>query len=154
MWPGWFRLALIGLLAMLFAPACGPFNPVYHLNNEIRLAVYQYERDQRGPVDELVIDAQRGEPRVKFEGQNQNGGRTIWLPKLGAREYFELRPQDATFLYIQEITYGDNEDVATVKLYRGDSTDYHERELRLRKVDGEGWIVTEDVALQRATDEG
>lgn len=140
---------LVSLLIILALPAiaCGLTNPKYLLNNEIRLAVYEYEREVRGPVDDLVIDFKRDEPRIKFEGQNENGRHTVWLYRLGAREYFATRPQQATYLYIQEIEYNDDYSLSTVKVYRGDATGYQERQLGLRKAENEGWVITEDVKI-------
>lgn len=128
-----YRLLLLlgGLLLTLLA--CGLFTPQYQLNNQVRLAVYNYERAQRGPVNELVIAFNRNEPRLKFEGQNENGGRTVWLYDLAAREYFAERSPDSTFMYIQKIEYFDNYRRAIVTVYRGDGQGYIGRELTLQQ---------------------
>lgn len=138
-----------GIAALLLLPlaACGLTNPIYTLNNQVRQAVYSYEREQRGPVDELIIHFQRDEPRVKFEGQNQNGGRTVWLYRQGAAEFFALRPQTATYLYIQAIEYSNNYHTATVTVYRGDGSGYNGRQLTLNQTDNGGWVVTGDTPL-------
>jgi hypothetical protein len=86
------KFRLIVLFTLLILPACGAMNPRYQTNNQVRLAVYEYERKVRGPADDLVIDFQRDEPRITFEGQNDNGGRTVWLYRAGAKEFFALRP--------------------------------------------------------------
>jgi hypothetical protein len=142
-----WRPVLLLLALTLPAIACGLFNPLYNRNNEIRLAVYDYERAQRGPVDELVLAFNRDEPRVKFEGQNENGGRTVWLQDLAAREFFDLRRPDSTFLYIQNIDYLDDYRQAMVTVYRGDGVSYEGRELTLISNDDGQWTVTGEVLL-------
>ncbi len=138
-------LLLGGLLLTLLA--CGLFTPQYQLNNQVRLAVYNYERAQRGPVNELVIAFNRNEPRLKFEGQNENGGRTVWLYDLAAREYFAERSPDSTFMYIQKIEYFDNYRRAIVTVYRGDGQGYIGRELTLQQDNptGQWQVITEQL---------
>jgi hypothetical protein len=140
----WFRI--VGLLIVLTLPAlaCGFSNPQYQINNEVRLAVYEYERETRGPVDDLVIHFRRDEPRIRFEGQNENGGRTIWLYPAGATEFFALRPSEKTYLYIQAIEYNDDRDVATVKVFRGDGTGYEGWQLTLQRDEDYDWVVTDE----------
>jgi hypothetical protein len=130
--------------------ACGYVNPVYQANNEVRLAVYEYEQAVRGKTDDLVIDFQRNEPRILFAGQNENGGRTVWLYRLGAREFFALRTPEKTYLYIQNIAYNNNHSSATVTVFRGDGSSYQGRHLTLEK-SSEQWLVTQDVEID-ATD--
>ena len=142
-----WRPVLLLLALVLPAIACGLFNPLYYRNDEVRLAVYDYERAQRGPVDELVLAFNRDEPRVKFEGQNENGGRTVWLQDLAAREFFDLRQPDKTFLYIQKIDYLDDYHQAVVTVYRGDGRSYEGRELTLIADDEGQWTVTGEVLL-------
>lgn len=142
-----WRPVLLVLALALPAIACGLFNPQYNRNNEVRLAVYEYEREQRGPVDELVLAFNRDEPRIKFEGQNENGGRTVWLQNLAAQEFFDLRRPDSTFLYIQNIDYLDDYRQAVVTIYRGDGESYEGRELRLTSNDDRPWMVTGEVLL-------
>jgi hypothetical protein len=141
------RPILLLLALVLPAIACGLFNPLYYRNNEVRLAVYAYERAQRGPVDELVLAFNRDEPRVKFEGQNENGGRTVWLQDLAAREFFDLRRPENSFLYIQKIDYLDDYRQAVVTVYRGDGLTYEGRELTLMSNDKGDWTVTGEVLL-------
>lgn len=144
------RYRFAALLALLLLPtlACGLTNRVYALNNQVRQAVYQYERETRGLVDDLVIHAERSEPRVRFEGQNQNGGRTVWLDRFGAQEFFALRPAADTFLYIQEIQYNDTRDAATVSVYRGDGRGYQGWQLTLERKAADEWTVTGEVTLE------
>jgi hypothetical protein len=144
------KYRVIALLALLMLPAlaCGLTNQVYALNNQVRQAVYRYERETRGRVDDLVLHSQRAEPRVKFEGQNENGGRTVWLDRFAAQEFFALRPAEETFLYIQEIQYGDNQETATVAVYRGDGRGYKGWQLTLEQGDDDRWTVTDEVALE------
>jgi hypothetical protein len=142
-----WRPILLLLAVVLPAIACGLFNSLYYRNDEVRLAVYDYERTQRGPVDELVLAFNRDEPRVKFEGQNENGGRTVWLQDLAAREFFDLRQPDKSFLYIQKIDYLDNYRQAVVTVYRGDGRSYEGRELTLIANDEGQWTVTGEVLL-------
>jgi len=141
------RLVLLLTMLALILIACGLFNPQYYRNNEVRLAVYEYERQLRGPVDELIVASERNEPRVKFEGQNENGGRTVWLYDLAAREYFALRPQDVTFLFIQNIEFVDNYQQAVVTVYRGQGSDYMERELTLNRQADDLWVVSDEALL-------
>ena len=142
-----WRLVLLLLALALPAMACGLFNPLYNRNNEIRLAVYDYELAQRGPVDELVLAFNRDEPRVKFEGQHEAGSRTVWLQDLAAREFFDLRQPDKTFLYIEDIDYLDDYRQAVVTIYRGDGRSYEGRELTLILKDEGQWTVTGEVLL-------
>ena len=142
-----WRPVLLLLALALPAIACGLFNPLYYRNNEVRLAVYAYERAQRGPVDELVLAFSRDEPRVKFEGQNEYGGRTVWLQELAAREFFALRRPDNSFLYIDRIDYLNDFRQAVVTVYRGDGSSYEGRELTLTTNDEGQWSVTDEVLL-------
>ena len=132
---------------LMLALACGVINPHYQFNNEVRLAIYEYERKIRGPVDDLVIHFNRDEPRIRFEGQNQNGGRTVWLPSAGAEEYFVIRPPERTYLYIQEIEYNEDRSAATVKVYRGDSAGYQGWQLTLTRGQDNRWSVMDEVEL-------
>ena len=143
------RFWLVGILLLLALPAlaCGIINPRYQLNNEVRLAVYEYEREMRGPVDDLVIDFQRDEPRIKFERQNENGGRTVWLYQLGAKEFFALRPPEKTYLYIQKIEYN-NDRSATVNVFRGDGRGYEGRQLILARDENDHWSVVNEVEIE------
>ena len=142
-----YRLVIISMILILPLLACGLINPHYRLNNDVRLAVYEYEREVRGPVDDLVIDFKRDEPRLRFDGQNENGGHTIWLYNLGVREYFTLRPQQATYLYIQAIEFSDDFKTATATVYRGDGAGFAGRWLTLAKEEGKQWVVTDDVGM-------
>jgi hypothetical protein len=144
------RFRIVGILLLLILPAlaCGIINPRYQLNNEVRLAVYEYEREARGPVDDLVIDFQRDEPRIKFEGQSENGGRTVWLYRLGAKEFFALRPPEDTYLYIQKIEYNKDRSVATVKVFRGDGQGYEGRLLTLLRDKDHHWSVINEVEIE------
>ena len=144
------RFRLVGILLLLALPAlaCGIINPRYQLNNEVRLAVYKYEREMRGPVDDLVIDFQRDEPRIKFEGQSENGGRTVWLYRFGAKEFFALRPPEKTYLYIQEIEYNNDRSAATVNVFRGDGRGYKGRQLTLARDENDHWSVVNEVEIE------
>lgn len=133
---------------MLSAGACGAINPQYRFNNQVRLAIYEYDRQRRGPVDDLVIHFRRDEPRIKFAGQSENGGRTVWLYPAGAREFFALRPPGATYLYIQAIEYNDDRSAATVTVFRGDGTGYEGRLLSLQRAGNNHWSVTGEVELE------
>jgi hypothetical protein len=147
--PAPIRGAGIFLLLLLPMLACGYINPVYEDNNEVRLAVYTYEQEVRGKTDDLVIDFQRSEPRVLFPGQNENGGRTVWLYRLGAREFFALRPPEKTYLYIQSIDYNKDQTIATVTHFRGDGSSFQGRQLTLEK-NVDGWTVTQDIEIDAA----
>jgi hypothetical protein len=141
------RLVLgLGLL-LLPALACGLVNPQYRLKNEVRLAVYDYERQVRGPVDDLVIYFKRNEPRVKFEGQYETGGRTVWLYDLGVADYFSLRSPRDTYLYIQAIDFSNDYQTATATVYRGDGDGYTGRRLSLSRGQDETWTVTEEMLI-------
>jgi hypothetical protein len=144
------RFRLVGILLFLVLPAlaCGIINPRYQLNNEVRLAVYEYEREARGPVDDLVIDFERDEPRIKFEGQSENGGRTVWLYRLGAKEFFAQRPPEDTYLYIQKIEYNNDRSSAAVNVFRGDGRGYEGRLLALIRDEGHHWSVINEVELE------
>lgn len=141
------RLLLFLSLFLLPTIACGLVNTQYRSNNEIRLAIYQYERRERDSVDDLVIYFKRDEPRVRFEGQNAQGGRTIWLYNLGAEEYFALRSPEATYLFIQSIDYSENRNAATVSVYRGNGGSYTGRRLTLVRDDNGGWAVTDETLI-------
>ena len=139
-------LLLTGLLLPLLA--CGLFTPQYQMNNQVRLAVYNYERVTQGPVDQLLIAFNRNEPRIKFKGQDEDGGRTVWLYDLAAREYFAQLAPDTTFMYIQEIDYFDNYRQAKVTVYRGDKNNYTGQELTLQHDGRNGqWQVSAAQAL-------
>ena len=141
------QVLLLTMLMILPLIACGMFNPQYYRNNEVRLAVYDYERALRGPVHELIIAFERTEPRVKFEGQHENGGRTVWLYDMAAREYFASRPQDVTFLFIQNIEFADNYRQAVVTLYRGQGSDYEGQQLILNQQNDGAWVVIDEVLI-------
>ncbi len=146
--PAWLRVGTTLFILMLPTLACVATNQQYLLNNEIRLAVYEYEQERRGSVKDLVIDFRRDEPHIKFEGQNQNGGHTVWLHRIGAREYFDTRPQPASYLYIQEIKYNNNYTTSTVEVYRSDDAGYRKRKLSLTRVETGGWVVSNDVEIE------
>jgi hypothetical protein len=139
-------LAALAIMAMTLA-GCGPFNPGYRQNNPVRLAVYQYEVAQRGHADDLLLHFYRTEPRIKFEGQSDNGGRTVWLFDLAAREYFDLLPPDRSYMYVQEIQFNPDRTQATVDVYRGDTTGYQGRTLTLALTANDTWQVADDVAI-------
>jgi hypothetical protein len=136
------------LIALLPALACGVINPQYQLNNQVRRAVFEYEKETRGLAKDLVIHFRRDEPRVKFEGQHQNGGHSVWLYPAGAEEYFASRPQQASYLYIQEIQYYENQSSATVNVYRGDGAGYQGWQLTLTRDTSGRWVVTEEVKIE------
>lgn len=138
---------IILIILLLSALACGTINPQYQFNNEVRLAVFEYEKEVRGPVKDLVIHFKRDEPRVKFEGQNQNGGHTVWLYPAGAEEYFAIRPSQASYLYIQEIKYNDDRSTATVNIYRGDGKGYQGWQLTVSRDAADHWSVTDEVKI-------
>jgi hypothetical protein len=135
------------LAFMLPALACGLSSPRAELNNQVRLAVSEYARQAYGPVDDLVIHFDRGDPRIKFEQQHQDRGRTVWLYRAGAREYFSVRPPEATYLYIQDINYNDQRTAAAASIYLGDGTVYQGRQLTLVKEGQDLWVVREDIEL-------
>ena len=132
---------------LLLVSACSLISSDYDQNNAVRLAVYQYERQIRGKVDDLVIHSLRTEPRVKFEGQAENGGRTVWLFDLAAREYFDLLPAGRTYMYIQTISYNSDRTKASVDVYRGDTTGYQGQTLTLERQATNGWQVVEDSVI-------
>ncbi|GAB4422992.1 MAG: hypothetical protein Kow0031_01280 [Anaerolineae bacterium] len=139
---------LAGLIVMVVLLAgCGPFNPGYRQNNPVRLAVFQYEVEQRGYPDDLLLHFYRTEPRVKFQGQAENGGRTIWLFDLAAREYFDLLPPGRSYMYVQEIQFNPERTQATVEVYRGDTSGYQGHTLSLSRNADDTWQVTDDVAI-------
>jgi len=142
-------LQLVGLLAFLLLPsmACGFITPQYETNNDVRLAIYEYERDIRGKTDDLVIDFQRDEPRIKFEGQSENGGRTVWLYRLGAEEFFALRRPEATYLYIQGIEYDGDHRTATARVFRGDGSGFEGRILTLKRAENNRWSVINEAEM-------
>lgn len=140
-----FILSFIVLL--LPALACGTVNPEFQLNNEVRQAVYAYEREAYGPVKDLVIYFRRDEPRVLFVGQSQNGGHSVWLYPAAAEEYFSTRPQTTTYLYIQEIQYNEDRRSVTVKVYRGDGSGYRGWQLTLTR-EGKIWKVTNEMEIE------
>ena len=133
--------------ALFSVSACGLIGSDSDQNNAVRLAVYQYERKIRGKTDDLVIHSIRTEPRIKFEGQAENDGRTIWLFDLAAREYFDLLPPGRSYMYIQTINYNSDRTAATVDVYRGDSTEYQGQTLTLEQQAANSWKVVEDSAI-------
>lgn len=143
------RLYPFLMLAALMLPAlaCGLSSPRAELNNQVRLAVFEYARQEYGPVDDLVIHFDRNDPRIKFEQQHQDHGRTVWLYRAGAREYFSVRPPEATYLYIQDIDYNDERTTATTSIYLGNGTAYQGRQLTLVKEKEDRWVVQEDIEL-------
>ena len=139
------NVVLAFFILLLPIIACGTVNPEYQLNNEVREAVYEYERGTRGVVNDLVIHFRRDEPRVRFAGQDQNGGHTVWLYPAGAEEYFATRPQQATYLYIQEIQFNEEQNIAAVKVFRGDGSGYQGWQLTVSRGASGHWEVTEEV---------
>jgi hypothetical protein len=136
------------IIILCFSLACGAVNPQFQLNNEVRQAVFEYEQSTRGPVRDVVIHFRRDEPRIRFAGQSQNGGHTVWLYPAGAEEYFATRPQAAAYLYIQEIEYNEAQNVVTVKVYRGDDLGYQGRQLTVVKAENGQWLVTEEAEIE------
>lgn len=143
----YFKIGLILLLLALLLLACGLSQPLSLPPNQIRLAVYEYERATRGPADQLIIHFQRDEPRFTFPGQNEDGRRTVWVDNFGAGEYFDKLPPQTTYLYIQTAREGDTPNTAAATVYRGDGAGYEGYELTLtRNPDGD-WQVTEEVSI-------
>jgi hypothetical protein len=142
---------LLGLVILLVLGGCGPFSPDYDQNNEVRLAVYDYEVQNHGKPDDLVIHFYRTETKVLFEGQRENGGRTVWLFDLAAREYFDLLPDGRQYLYIQQIEFNNDRTGATVDIYRGDTSGYQGRTLTLVQKAGQAqaWQVVQEAAIAR-----
>ena len=139
--PRYVSVAILAIFLVLNV-GCAAFNPQSTIKNQVRLAVYEYERGARGLANDLVIHFQRTEPKVKFEGQSQNGGRTVWLFTLAAKEYFDLLPPERTYLYIQQIEFNDDFTQATVPVYRGDGKGYLGRQLTLAQGADGVWLVT------------
>jgi hypothetical protein len=146
--PGFSGYLLVFVVLLLPLLACATVNPAYQHNNEVRQAVFAYERERRGPVKDLVIHFRRDEPRINFGGQSQNGGHSVWLYPAGAAEYFATRPQEATYLYIQEIQYNEDGNAATVKVYRGDGSWYQGWQLRVAREAAGRWSVTGEVEIK------
>lgn len=147
------RIFLLFFSLLLFVVACGTLNPEYQLNNEVRLAVFNYEREIRGPAKDLVIHFRLDEPRIRFPGQSENGGHTVWLHPAGAEEYFATRPQEASYLYIQEIQYNEDGSAATVNVYRGDGSGYQGWQLTVTREANNRWGVTAEVELGNSKDQ-
>jgi len=152
--PSKIRLLLVLSFLLLPALACGLVNPQYRLKNEVRLAVYDYERQVRGPVDDLVIYFKRDEPRVKFKGQHETGGRTVWLYNLGVADYFALRSPQDTYLYIQAIDFSDDNQTATATIYHGGGDGYTGRRLTLSRGRDPTWTVTAEVVIPNSASAG
>lgn len=145
------RTIILLLLAGLLLPAlaCGWLSPEYQVNNQVRLAAYRYERDTRGKTDDLVIHFNRTESRIRFAGQSENGGRTVWLFDLAVREYFDMLPAGRTFLYLQRPQFNSNYTKATLEEYRGSKNGYVSRELTLRRGENGDWTVANDLELSQ-----
>ena len=143
------KTGMILVLGFLLLPAmaCGLVNPQYRLKNDVRLAVYAYERRVRGPVDDLVIYFNRDEPRIKFEGQYESGGRTVWLYNFGVTDYFAVRSPQDTYLFIQTVDFGDDHQTATATVYRGGGNGNAGRQLKLSMKPDETWTVTAEVII-------
>lgn len=143
------RRALPGLALLIFLLACGGQRTSW--NNQIRRAVFEYAYPRYGPVDDLILAFERSEPRIKFERQHQAGGRTIWLDRFGAREFFALRPAEATFLYIRNIRYNDDYTTATVELYygQGNGTEREGWLFTLRPDENGQWQVVSEESLDK-----
>jgi hypothetical protein len=141
------RAVIVLLIGLLLPLACGVVSQQYQLNNEVRLAIYEYERKAHGPVDDLIIHFNRDEPRIHFEGQNQNGGRTVWLPSLDAEGYFDVQPPERTYLYIREIEYNEDRSAAAVKVYQGDGKGYQGWQLTLVKDKDNRWEVKDEIEI-------
>jgi hypothetical protein len=139
-------LAIVAAIGLILG-ACGPFNPDFDQNNPVRLAVYGYEVETRGKPDDLIIHFARTEPKIKFEGQRENGGRTVWLFDLAAREYFDLLPEDRSYLYLQEIEFNGERNGAVVDVYRGDIEGYQGHTLTLERVGAQTWQVVQEAAI-------
>ena len=145
--PRYISVAILAIILVLNV-GCAAFNPQSAMKNQVRLAVYEYEREARGLANDLVIHFQRTEPKIKFEGQNQNGGRTVWLFTLAAKEYFDLLPPERTYLYIQQIEFNDDLTQAIVPVYRGDGAGYAGRTLTLAQGADGVWSVTDEEAIE------
>lgn len=150
--PPGFQLVFAFAVLLLSILACGPVNPLFQRNNEVRQAVFAYEQAQRGPVVDLVIHFRRDEPRIWFEGQNQYGGHTVWLYPAGGQEYFATRPPTASYLYIQEIEFSEDQQVATVNVYRGDGSSYQGWQLTVTRLTDDQWMVTDEIELEEEPD--
>lgn len=137
------------LLVLLPGLACSLTGARYRFNNEVRQAVFDYAHEAYGPVDDLILHFERGEPRTRFAQQHEEGGRTVWLYLAGAKEYFGVRPPETTYLYIQEIEYDEQRAAATVTVYRGSGTGYQGHQLTLGRGAGGEWTVEDDVEIAR-----
>ncbi len=146
-------LKRILFLIMLLLPilACSLAAPQNEVNNQVRQAVYQYERGTRGYAQVLVVRFERSEPRIRFSGQyEENNGRTFWVENFGEWEYFRTRPPTETYLYIGEINYS-SPITAVVYVYRGGGEAEQvnqEWELTLTKPITDTWQVTQEVKIE------
>ena len=145
--PRYISVAVLAIF-LVWNVGCAAFNPQSAVKNQVRLAVYEYEREARGLANDLVIHFQRTEPKIKFEGQSQNGGRTVWLFTLAAKEYFDLLPPERTYLYIQQMEFNDDFTQAVVPVYRGDGAGYVGRQLTLAKGANEVWSVIDEREIE------
>ncbi len=146
-----FKTGLLLFLLILPILACNLSSPLSLPQNQIRLAVYEYEQANYGPTDQLVVHFQRTEPRFTFPNQNVEGRRTVWVDNFGAGEYFSKLPPQTTYLYIQNISKGDAENSATVTVYRGDGAGYEGHQLTLTESPGGSWQVTDEASIAAQT---
>lgn len=140
---------LVWPLFLMILPmlACGAPDPLTIQNNGVRRAVVEYERAERGPVDELILVFLRTEPRLRFGEHLAQGGRTVWVYPGGIEEYFFVRSPERSYLYVAGIVYEPNRATAMVQLERSDANGLTQRELTLERQAAGVWTVIADEEL-------
>lgn len=122
----------------------------------IRRAVITHEVDVRGvQVDELIIRLSPGEFRADLGDES----RIVWLVSPGYQrqyregEFFKVRDPGRSYLFVQDITYGDSRRQAAVRivLYLG-SGQLTTKEIALHK-EGNSWQVSSEQVLETARGE-
>jgi hypothetical protein len=120
-------------------------------SDAVRRAVISHELDETGvQVDELIIRLSPGE----FRADLGRGTRIVWLVSPGYQrkyveaEYFRVRDPERSYLFLQDITYDESQDRATVEvvLYLG-SGGPTTKELTLHK-DGDSWQIGSETLLE------
>jgi hypothetical protein len=115
-------------------------------SDSVRRAVIAHELDESGMhVDDLVVRLSPQEFRADFG----HDSRMVWLVSnpierpYREREYFRLRDADRSYLFIQDVRYGESHSAATVTVVMGPvGQNSITKDISLRKSGGNWEVVS------------
>ena len=120
-------------------------------SDAVRRAVIAHELDERGvQVDDLIIRLSPGEFRADFGYATK----IVWLVSPGYQrqyregEYFKVRDPERSYLFVEDIAYGESHDQATVGVVLWlESGELTSKEITLRK-EGNVWQIVSERMLE------